>query len=342
MSTLLYPWSEPPQAAEVIEVADGLFWLRMPLPFALDHINLWVLADGEGWTLLDCGICSDESKSLWETLTLELIGKRPVKRVIATHFHPDHLGLAGWLCDRSQAPLWMTRNEWFTGSLLYWDEKDRIPEQQVEFFKRHGLSIEWLDALKHNRLNYRHRLSAPPGSFHPIREGDVLTIGKYRWRVIVGLGHAPEHACLYSDELKVLIAGDQILPKITPNVAQNVYEPEANPLGMYLDSLRKFDTLPDDTLVLPSHGLPFRGLHGRTNYLKDHHIERCDEIVMACDQPMTAAEMVPILFKRKLDAHQIFFAMGESLSHLMYLTDQGKLRQIYDNEKTIRFAPVNH
>lgn len=340
MSDLSYLWPQPPQHAEALEVVDGLFWLRMPLPFALDHINLWVLADGEAWTLLDCGICSDEIKSLWEALFSRFLGKRPVKRVIATHYHPDHLGLAGWLCDRKRAPLWMTRNEWFTGSLLYWDKDERIPKQQIEFFKRHGLSFEWAEALIHNRINYRHRLSPPPNSFQPMVEGDILTIGKYQWRVIIGLGHAPEHACLYCNELKVLVAGDQILPKITPNIAQNVYEPEANPLGMFLESLQKFVTLPEDTLVLPSHGLPFYGLRERVHYLTDHHIERCDEILAVCDEPMTAAEMVPILFKRELDAHQIFFAMGESLSHLMYLTHQGKLRQICNGEKVIRFTPV--
>lgn len=312
----------------------------MPLPFALDHINLWVLADDDGWSLLDCGINTEEIKSLWDLHFSHLLDKRPVKRVITTHHHPDHLGLAGWLIERSPAPLWMTRNEWFTGSLLYWDIDERIPRQQVEFFKLHGLDSEWVEELIHNRINYRHRITPPPNSIKPIVEGEIITIGKHQWQVIIGLGHAPEHACLYCDELKVLIAGDQILPKITPNVAQIVYEPDGNPLRLFLDSLQKFVGLPEDTLVLPSHGLPFYGLRERIRYLTDHHVERCDEIFTAMEEPMSAFEMVPIIFRRELDAHQLFFAMGEALSHLMYLTHQGKLRQTTDSDKVIRFAPL--
>jgi glyoxylase-like metal-dependent hydrolase (beta-lactamase superfamily II) len=308
----------------VQNVAPGIFWLRMPLPFALDHINLWLLEDKDGWTIVDTGICRDEIKALWRKLLTDVMAKRPVKRIIATHFHPDHLGLAGWLEEECGAPLWMTGTEWLMGSFLYYDSDARTTTRTLDFYRRHGLSEQWLTKLNSGN-RYRRAVSPPPTAFYRIRDGDSISIGDKDWRVIVGNGHAPEHACLYCEALGTFISGDQILPKITPNISVYASEPDSNPLGLYLESLANFYALPQETLVLPSHGYPFTGLHARLDYIHEHHGDHFGELLAAIDQPRSAAELIPVMFQRQLDTHQIFFAMGECLAHLAYLTEGGQL-----------------
>jgi len=321
---LKYPWHTPPAQGAMHEVADGVFWIRMPLPFALDHINLWLLADGEGWTLVDCGICNKDTKSLWHSL-LAKHDQRPLKRIIVTHFHPDHLGLAGWLQAETAAQLWMTRAEWQKGSRLYQDTGNKFSDLQVALFRRHGLQQARLAAAARGGNRYRTLISRPPTDFQPISDDEQITVGAHSWRVIVGAGHAPEHACLHCEDLGVLISGDQILPRITPNISLSASEPDANPLKLYLDSLQRFTGLPERTLVLPSHGAPFYGLQLRLHQIREHHHERLEALFDACREPHTAAEMMSVMFKRELDDHQVMFAMGESLSHLAFLKHQNRL-----------------
>ena len=337
---LKYPWDTPPAPGTVHEVADGVFWIRMPLPFALDHINLWLLADGEGWTLVDCGICNDETRGLWRTLRSEHLAEdsgRPVKRIIVTHFHPDHLGLAGWLHSETGAPLWMTQAEWSIGSHLYHDTVGKYSDLQVEMFRDNGLRQDRLEAMSRGGNRYRELISRPPGDFQVITDGEDIEVGAHSWRVIVGTGHAPEHACLYCADLGVLISGDQVLPKITPNISLSASEPDANPLQQYLDSLQRFTGLPRNTLVLPSHGLPFHGLELRLQQIREHHLERIEVLFDACKEPHTAAEMMPVMFKRELDEHQIMFAMGECLSHLAYLKHKNRLTCEADGNGIVRY-----
>ena len=311
-----YVFDRTPETGVGLEVAPGVYWLRMPLPFALDHINLWLLDDGEGWVIVDTGIASDEVKRAWRQLFGGLMANRSVTRVISTHFHPDHFGLAGWLTEQLGAPLLMTRTEWLTGSLLYDDVNGNVSREQVSLFKRHGLDRGRLDALDRRGNSYRRLLSAPPGHFERISDCDVLRIGGSDWTVKVGRGHAPEHACLYCAEKSLLISGDQVLPRISPNISLSAVEPKANPLAEFLESLDKLRELPADTLVLPSHDFPFQGLRERIDALHRHHEDRLQRLVSFCDVPRTAAETLDILFRRALDTHEIMFAMGESLSHL--------------------------
>lgn len=336
-SSIQYLWTEPPRPAEVREVAPGVYWLRMPLPFALDHINLWLLEDGEGWTIVDTGIGREEVKTLWRELLHDPMGGRAVRRIVVTHFHPDHFGLAGWLQEVTHAPLWMTRTEWLTGSFLHSDAEARAVTQQVEFFRRHGLAEERLAALHRRGNRYRALVSAPPGSYRRLVHGAALAAGGSEWQVIVGEGHAPEHACLYRKEQAVLIAGDQILPKITPNVSLPAAEPDADPLARFLDSLERFDALPEDTLVLPSHGYPFRGLHCRLAQFRAHHAARLEELEASCREPRSAADLLPVLFRRELDTHQLMFAMGESLSHLRHLEAAGRLEREIGGDGVVRY-----
>ncbi len=322
---MTYPWTTPPGLGETVEVAPGVLWLRMPLPFALDHINLWALRDGDGWTLVDCGIAMDEVKALWREHFATSLGGDPVTRVIVTHFHPDHFGCAGWLARETGADVWMSRTEWLMGLNVHRDQEELGKTAQVALFAAHGLDTTQLGALTKRGNQYRKIVSEPPASYRRLRNGDSFPIGDHDWRIIVGTGHAPEHACLYCDNLGLLISGDQILPKITPNVSLQAAEPGANPLKDFLDSLDNFRGLRADTMVLPSHEYPFRGLEARLDHLGEHHDERLAEVADACAEPVTAAELVPVLFRRELDTHQTMFAMGESLSHLMYLVADGRL-----------------
>ena len=325
-SSLIHPFAEPPAAGAIQPVAPGIGWVRMPLPFALDHINLWVLDDGpDGVVLVDSGLGDDRTKALWrQILAGDLAGKRP-NRLIATHFHPDHMGLAGWLCDELGVELTATLREWLFGRMLWLEDSAEFTANQVGYYRKIGFDAEQLEGVRSRGNTYRARIDLIPVRVVGIRHGDVLDIGGQEWRVIEGGGHSPEHACLYCAEAGVLISGDQVLPRISPIVGVWPQQPESEPLSLFLDALARLRDVPEDTLVLPSHGLPFRGLHTRIAELEAHHRERLERTLSACGQPVTALDVLRVLFKRELDAHQIGFATGETLAHLHHLMKQGSV-----------------
>ena len=344
---LQYPFADTqPGPGRALEVAEGVKWIRMPLPFALDHINLWLLRDEidgrQGWTIVDCGISRDEVKTLWEQVFERELGGLPVLRVIVTHMHPDHVGLAHWLCQRWNAPLWMTMTDFMVASLWSSRTDGDGPGGQsaVDHFARHGLVDPAAQAQIRERANYYPNLvPAMPGHYARIMHGDQLRIGGRPWRVIVGYGHAPEHASFHSPDLGVLISGDMVLPRISTNVSVFDYEPDANPLPLYLRSLERYADLPGDTLVLPSHGRPFKGLHERIAQQQAHHRDRLQDVLDACRaQPQSTSDIVPVLFKRKLDLHQLTFAMGEALAHLHALYFEGRLTRRLGDDGIMRFA----
>ncbi len=337
-SILEYPHAAPPVPGETLEVAPGVHWLRMPLPFALDHINLWLLEDDDGWTLVDCGIGDDTTRALWDRIFAGRIAARPVKRVIVTHHHPDHAGLALWLTERTGAEFWMPQAEYFAAHAMREGQAGFGFDNVISMFIRNGLAGEQLELLKQRRSNYRSRVPGFPYSYRRLMEGQVHRIGGGSWRVIMGYGHAPEHAALYSEGLGVLISGDMVLPRISTNVSVWANEPEGNPLALFLDSISRHAGLPATTLTLPSHGLPFRGLRERIAQLQEHHRLRLAELHEACDTPKAASDVLSTLFHRSLDTHQLFFAMGEAMAHLHLLYYEGRLQRSTGEEGVVRYA----
>lgn len=339
-SSLDFPWGEQlPAAGHTLKLQGGLRWLRMQLPFALDHINLWLLRDSDGWAIVDCGIADAGTRANWDAVFAGLPPDEPVTRVFATHFHPDHLGNAHWLCERWQARLWMSATDFNVARMASQSTVGMGGEAAAAFFGRHGLVDEDAQAKIRARGDYYPRMVPQvPASFRRLMDGDRVRVGERDWLVIAGYGHAPEHLSFWDAANGVLIAGDMVLPRISTNVSVVDVEPEADPLRLYLESLRRLAHIPDDTLVLPAHGRPFRGLQRRVQQLQQHHEERLAELLSALQSgPKTAAELLGVLFKRKLDLHQTTFAMGESIAHLNHLWLQGRLQRL-EGDGLYRFA----
>jgi glyoxylase-like metal-dependent hydrolase (beta-lactamase superfamily II) len=319
-------------------LAPGLFGVRFALPFALDHVNLWLLQDGRGWTVVDTGIADPPTRRRWEELLAGFLLCQSVDRVLVTHFHPDHMGLAGWLCEATGAGLWTTRTEWLVAQGLAHDASEAYREAGRRFDRLAGLAEAVIEERAARGNAYRRRVVAPPASYKRVRAADRIMIDGDSWRVLIGRGHAPEMACLYSPARNLLIAGDQVLPQISPNVSVWPAEPEADPLGEFLDSLRELKALPEDCLVLPSHGQPFVGLHGRIDALIKHHRERLALVLERCREPATAVQIMATLFTRELDSHQLAFALGESIAHVNYLVERAQLSREIDPDGRWRYA----
>lgn len=325
---LSYPFPDTPPAGTLTAIAPGVHWLRMPLPFALDHINLWLLEDGDGVVIVDTGYAADATREAWQTI----LSGRTIKRIVATHFHPDHLGLASWLQAQSGAPVLMSQGEYTVAQLVFSQIDGYGVPAMLDFFRRHGLDLSRLNGLDRRGNAYSKGVPALPTQFSRLITGDRLPVGNHEWEVISGYGHSPEHVSLHCPDLGLLISGDMLLPRITTNVSVWAATPDDDVLGLFLQSIQHYNTLPPDTLVLPSHGLPFRGITGRITQLQDHHAARCEELRAACmESPRTAADLLPVLFSRDIsDPHQTMFAMGEVIAHVNHLVHLGHLSQLED------------
>lgn len=319
-----------PGPGEAIAVAEGVRWIRMPLPFALDHINLWLIEDGDGWTVVDTGLGSQATRDLWERHLAHTLGGRPVHRVVVTHYHPDHVGSAAWLAGRTGASVWMTAAEFLSAHAARDDTAGFDRATGMAFFASNGLDVAGLPEAMRTGNGYRRGVPDLPRHYRRMMHGDRLEIGGREWEVITVFGHAPEHAALWCESLGVLISGDQVLPRITSNVGVWGNQPEGDPLRLFLESLERFAHLPGGALVLPSHDRVFYGLHERIVELRDHHAARLDSLLEFCSEPRTAHEALPVLFRRALDDHQLMFAMGESIAHLHYLLHEGRLERVED------------
>lgn len=331
---IVYPFAQEPAAGVAAGVATGTFWLRMPLPFVLNHINLWLLEDDGGWCIVDTGLDTGQIRDLWKALHGGFMAGRPVTRVIVTHYHPDHLGLAAWLMEQFGCEVWMTEPEQqMAMRAIREDDIDRNPAR-LAFFRRHGLTGEPLNQLESWGGSYRRGVSGVPARFVRLHDQARLRIGAHEWTVVTGRGHSPEHATLYCPALGVLLAGDHVLPTITPHIGIWHFDADADPVRCYLASFARFRELPADTLVLPAHGAPFTGLHARLDMLAHHHAQRLEAISRACEQPRSAAQLLGSLFGRRLNSHQVYFAMGEAIAHLNYLHYAGSLVRTTDIHDT--------
>ncbi|MEX8517662.1 MAG: MBL fold metallo-hydrolase [Leptothrix sp. (in: b-proteobacteria)] len=349
---LVYPLGDAlPALGTSLEVAPGVRWIRMGLPFALDHINLWLLRDEidgrAGWSVVDCGISNDTTRAAWEQVFAHELDGLPVLRVIVTHMHPDHVGLAHWLTERWSTPdhpcrLWISGTDWNAARMASIHTIGFGGEPAAAFFASHGLSDPEALAKVRGRGNYYSGMvPAVPNQYRRLMDQQLLTIGGRTWRCHSGYGHAPEHISLHCEALGVLISGDMVLPRISTNISVIDLEPEANPLPLYLASLDRMRPLPADTLGLPSHGKPFRGLHPRIEQLHGHHRDRLADVLAACAAaPCSAADILPVLFKRALDLHQTTFAMGEAIAHLNALWLDGQLLRLRGADGVLRFRPA--
>ena len=339
-----YLFPEPPAPGTTLEVAPGVHWLRMALPFQLDHINLWLLEDGTkedpGWTIVDSGLGNAPTRELWEKIFAAKFAANPVKRVLVTHYHPDHAGNAAWLCKRFGVELWMTQGEYLTAHAVRTSTAGYTTEAVLAVFRRNGLDDEHYAGMQGRSNRYAELVPDFPASYRRIIDGDSVRVGSNGWRAIIGHGHAPEHLSLYCKELNVVIAGDMLLSTISTNVSVWSIDPEGDPLRLFLDSIARYRDLPPDVLVLPSHGKPFRGAHARVAQLEKHHRKHFDELLHALDKPRSAGELLGVLFKRKLDPHQTFFAMGEAIAHLHYLHYAGKLRRAAGKDGIVRYEAI--
>ena len=336
MASLTYPYPEVPAPGSTLEVAPGVRWLSMPLPFQLDHINLWLVDDFDGWTVVDCGIANAETRALWETVLTSI---NNVKRVILTHYHPDHAGNAAWICKRFGVELWTTQGEYLTAHAVRASAAGYTTEAVLSVFRRNGLDEAHYKAMSGRNNRYAELVPDFPHSYRRIIEGDRLRIGEHEWQAIIGHGHAPEHLSLFSPKLNTVIAGDMLLSTISTNVSVWSIDPEGDPLRLFLDSIARYRQLPADVLVLPSHGKPFRGAHERVGQLEAHHLKRFEELKQAlAEAPKSAGELLGVLFRRKLDPHQTFFAMGEAIAHLHYLYYAGEATRSTGADGIMRYA----
>lgn len=329
---LSFPFDAPPESGECIEVAEGVLWIRIPMPFVLDHINIFAIADGDGWAIVDTGLETGETATIWRDLLEGMLQGKPITRVLVTHMHPDHVGMAGWLTRRFDCPLWMTRLEYLNCRVLVADTLREAPKEAIRFCTAAGWNEDEIDDYRTKFGNFGKFIHPLPDSFKRIHEGERFTIGAHEWMVVVGAGHSPEHACFYCPDLKLFLSGDQVIPKISSNISVYPIEPAANPMHGWLKSLVHVrNTVPDEVLVLPSHKTAFYGLHARINALLEEHHTDFGKLKEALGMPKRVVDVFDSLFKVQiLGTDLLNMATGECVANLNYLENLGQVTRTTD------------
>jgi glyoxylase-like metal-dependent hydrolase (beta-lactamase superfamily II) len=330
--TLRYPWEEPPAEGEACAIAEGVWWVRLPLPMRLDHVNCYVLDDGDSWTLVDTGFASKRSRAIWQRLLEGPFGGKPVRRVIVTHHHPDHVGLAGWFQREHGAELIPTRTAWLFARMLLLDEQPVMSPEAEAFYVSAGMAPEVLAARKADRpFNFADVVAPMPQGYARIRQGDTITAGGRTWDIHMGNGHAPEHATFWSRDDHLVLSGDQILPSISPNIGVYPTEPLADPLAEWLEACERLAGLArPDHLVMGGHKLPFTGLPVRMRQLIDNHHGALKRLVRFLETPRTAADCFAPLFKRSIGSGEYGLALVEAVAHVNHLFHAGRVTRSRD------------
>lgn len=324
--SISYAFDTKPEAGEILDIAPGIKWLRLPLPFQLNHINVWLLKDGDGWAIADTGLYTNTTREVWKYVLETCLEDAPITRVLVTHLHPDHVGCAGWLAHRFGVELYMSRDEYLLCRVLVADTGKPAPPEARKFYAAAGFSPESLARYEEMFGAFGRVVSPLPQAFASLRDGIKLRIGDYQWEVIIGRGHSPEHACLLCREMNLLISGDQILPTISSNVSVYPTEPAANPLALWFHSLKRLEReLPPDVLVLPAHGKPFNGAPFRLRQLAEEHETGLAKLRELCREPRRAIDTFPALFKSRITEKNLIMATGEAISHLNYLLERGEM-----------------
>jgi glyoxylase-like metal-dependent hydrolase (beta-lactamase superfamily II) len=334
---LSYVEIAPPAPGETIRIAPGVHWLRMPLPMELDHINLWLIEHDDGWVLIDTGLASDVARAAWERLEASLLRERPLRLIVVTHLHPDHAGLAAWLQSRHGVPVWASRTTERQIRELLTPLADSEVAARRAFYRAHGVTDLDFLAGSLSGERYRAAVSGAPEVAHSPREGEQTRWGERTWRWLETNGHAAGHLCLHDAAGCTLVTGDQILPAISPNVSLSGWGVDPDPLDSYLASLERLGSLDPSTLVLPSHGRPFRGLRARALQLRDHHREHLELLLAACAAPHSAVELLKVLYRRELKGFHRVLALGEALAHLEYLARRSRLARSSGSDGVIRY-----
>lgn len=329
-SGLRFPWETPPDHLTPVEVAPGVLWFRMPLPMKLDHVNIYALDEGDGWTVIDTGFASKKTKGLWTAMMAGPLEGKPVTRVIVTHHHPDHIGLAGWLQSEFGAELVSTRTAWLMARMLTLDVQESATPETLEFYRRCGMAPEIYEKrLKERPFNFSDAVAPLPLGFTRIKQGDQIRMGGRLWDVHMGNGHAPEHATFWSVDDNLVIAGDQILSSISPNIGVYATEPMADPLGEWLEACERLSTLArEDHLVLGGHKLPFTGLPTRMRHLISNHHKALERLLEFIETPKAAGECFNPLFKRPIGEGEYGLALVEAAAHLSHLYQTGQATRV--------------
>jgi glyoxylase-like metal-dependent hydrolase (beta-lactamase superfamily II) len=333
MSGIHYVFDSSPETGEILDIAPGIKWLRLPLPFLLNHINVWLLRDGDGWALVDTGFFTNTTREVWEHVLRYPLDNAPITRVLVTHLHPDHVGCAGWMTEKFGVDLWMTREEYLLCRVLIADTGKPAPPESVSFYSGAGFAPESMDSYMEHFGAFGRVVSTLPESYLRLQQGMRVQIGDNEWEIIISRGHSPEHACLFCRDLNLLIAGDQILPTISSNVSVYPTEPAANPLAHWFDSLYMLkQLLPADVLVLPAHGKPFTGAHVRLDQLIAEHEQGLEKLKKICREPRRVLDVFPALFKARITDKNLIMATGEAISHLNYLLESGEINRRSDDQ----------
>ncbi len=323
-----YPFEEPPASGEALEVAEGVLWLRLPLPMALDHVNVFAFDDGDSWAILDTGFDTRKSRAIWAAVLSGPLRGKPVGRVIVTHYHPDHIGLAGWFVARGAA-LATTRTSWILARMLTLDVQPVPTAETLAFYRRSGMDPTLLEQRKTERpFNFADCVHSLPAGYDRIVEGQEISLGGRRWITRIGHGHAPEHATFWSLEDNLVIGGDQLLPSISPNLGVYANEPEADPVAEWLASCHRFaEFANEDHFVFGGHKLPFIGLPTRLRQLIENHVGALGRLVDHLEEPKRGGECFLPLFKREIGAGEYGMALAETIAHLNHLHQTGRARR---------------